>query len=177
MAHVEAPYYAGLLSAARYYGVEAEPPEAFQVVTEKNRPAIRCGKVGVNFVAKQNAAEVPTREFATPRGRVRVSTPEATAVDLAGYPQHAGGIENLSLVLLGLSEQIDPEQLADAARLGEMPWIQRLGYLLDRAGASSIAGPLAEYVASTMPIATPLDPRKPWTGAARDPRWRVALNL
>jgi predicted transcriptional regulator of viral defense system len=176
MASVGAPYYVGLLSAARYYGVEADPPEAFQVVTEKNRPAVRCGKVGVNFVAKQNAADVPTREFATPRGRVRVSTPEATAVDLAGYVQHAGGQENLSLVLLGLAERIDPEKLADAARLGEMPWVQRLGYVLDRVGASSITGPLADYVASVMPIATPLDPRLPWTGTPRDTKWRVALN-
>jgi predicted transcriptional regulator of viral defense system len=176
MAHVGAPYYAGLLSAARYYGIEGEPPDAFQVVTEKNRPAIRCGKVGVNFVAKQNAAEVPAREFDTPRGRVRVSTPEATAVDLAGYTQHAGGLENLSLILLGLAEKIDPEKLAEAARLGEMPWIQRLGYLLDRAGASSITGPLAGYVAAVLPIATPLDPRLPWTGVPRDPTWRVAVN-
>jgi predicted transcriptional regulator of viral defense system len=176
MANVGAPYYVGLLSAARYYGVEAAPPEAFQVVTEKNRPEIRCGKVGVNFVAKQNAAQVPVEEFATPRGSVLVSTPEATAVDLAGYTQHAGGTENLSLVLLGLSEKIDPEKLADAARLGEMPWIQRLGYILDRSGASSVTGPLADYVASVSPIATPLDPRLPWTGMSRDPRWRVAIN-
>jgi predicted transcriptional regulator of viral defense system len=176
MAYVEAPYYVGLLSAARYYGVEAERPEALQVVTEKNRPAIRCGKVGVNFIAKQNAAEVATRTFETPRGSVLVSTPEATAVDLAGYMQHAGGLENLSLVLLGLAEHIDPAALAEAARLGEMPWIQRLGYLLDRCGASSVTGPLAELVATVSPIATPLDPRKSWTGASRDPRWRVALN-
>jgi len=176
MAYVGAPYYVGLLSAARYYGVEAERPEAFQVVTEKNRPAIRCGSVGINFIANQNAASVKTRSFTTPRGSVLVSTPEATAVDLAGYAQHAGGLENLSLVLLGLSEHVDPAELVEAAKLGEMPWIQRLGFLLDRSGASAVTGPLAAYVAEAAPIATPLDPRKPWTGTERDPRWRVALN-
>jgi predicted transcriptional regulator of viral defense system len=132
--------------------------------------------VRVLFVARKNAAEVPTRAFPTPRGEVRVSTPEATAVDLVAYPQYGGGLEEVALALLGLAETIDPARLADAAALGELPWAQRLGYLLDRVGATSATGPLAEYVASRAPTTTLLDPRSPKADAPRDARWRVSAN-
>lgn len=175
MAHVGAPYYLGLLSAASYYGV-AEPPAVVHVVTHDNRPEIRCGGVGVVFVAKKNAAEAATQTFATPRGEARVSTPEATAVDLVAYPQYSGGLEEVALALLGLAELVDAERLVEAAELGEMPSAQRLGHLLDRAGAASVTGPLAEYVAAKAPITTPLDPKRPRKDAPRDPRWRLAVN-
>jgi predicted transcriptional regulator of viral defense system len=177
MAHVGAPYYVGLLSAAEYYGAAPDPPPAVQVVTDKNRPSIRCGKVAVQFVARQSASDVPTREFQTIRGPVLVATPEATAIDVAAYPAHVGGLDQIELVLVGLAPQLDPNVLAHAAAtLAEIPWVQRLGYLLDRVGATDVTGPLAEYVAATAAHATPLDPRRPWTGTPRDTRWKVALN-
>jgi predicted transcriptional regulator of viral defense system len=177
MEYLEAPYYVALLSAASFYDAVPAPPETFQVVTEKNRPDVLCGRVSVRFVARGDAASVPTRAFKTVRGEVRVSTPEATAIDLAGYPQHAGSLEDISLVLLGLAERIDPEALAETAALAaEMPWVQRLGYTLDSIGAASVTGPLADLIASESPVVTPLDPRLPWKGAPRDARWRVALN-
>jgi predicted transcriptional regulator of viral defense system len=177
MAHLEAPYYAGLLSAASYYGAASEPPEPFQVVTEKNRPPIACGRVGVQFIARQSVGDVPTREFKTNRGRIAVSTPEATAIDLAAYPHHAGGLETIALVLVGLAPQMEGEALARlAGSIAETPWVQRLGYLLDHVGASEVAEPLARFVAANASHATPLDPRLPWTGTPRDQRWRVAVN-
>ena len=84
MAHLEAPYYVGLLSAAEHYGAAPEAPDATQVITEKNRPSIQCGTVAVQFVARQSAGEVPTREVETSRGPVLVATPEATAFDVVG---------------------------------------------------------------------------------------------
>jgi predicted transcriptional regulator of viral defense system len=177
MAYVGAPYYAGLLSAAAYYGAADRPP-TFTVVTDKNRPAIACGRVKVFFVARRSAADVPTREFATNRGRIAVSAPEATAIDLAAYPQHAGGLDAVALAVLGLAGAIDGVELArTAATIAETPWAQRLGYLLDRVGAGeSVTAPLAAYVAENAAVVTPLDPRAPWTGTPRDARWKVALN-
>ena len=176
MAQVGAPYYIGLLSAARRHGVGIDEPAATQVITHDNRPAIRCGDVRVAFIAKVDAAAVPVLMLATPRGEVAVSTPEATAVDLAAYPQHAGGLENVALVLVGLADRLDAEKLVDAARHAEMPSVQRLGYLLDRIGGSAVAESLAAWVASMAPVTTPLDPRQPKQDAARDARWRLAIN-
>ena len=43
MEHWGARYYVGLLSAAQYHGAAHHRPQEFQVVVERNRPAIVCG--------------------------------------------------------------------------------------------------------------------------------------
>ncbi len=45
MAHRSARYYVGLLSAAQYHGAAHHRPQEFQVVLQRNRPAIVCGAV------------------------------------------------------------------------------------------------------------------------------------
>jgi hypothetical protein len=52
----------------------------------RNKPAITCGKIRVMFVARKNMELIPTTDFKTPRGYLKISTPEATAYDLVGYP-------------------------------------------------------------------------------------------
>src|SRR5690606_34243495 len=82
MKRLSVPYYAGLLTAARYHGAAHQQPQQFQVVVPKNRLAIHCGRVEVEFVARHNAAAMPTGRVNTPRGFLRISVPEATAFDL-----------------------------------------------------------------------------------------------
>lgn len=62
-------YYAGLLSAAQYYGAAHQRSQEFQIFVQKNRRPIRCGKVRVKFIAGQNINDVPVRTFNTSRGR------------------------------------------------------------------------------------------------------------
>ena len=82
----------------------------------------------------------------TPRGSVRVSTAGATALDLVGYVQGAGGLDRVASVLLELAEVLDPIQLVDAAKGSSVLRAQRLAYLLEQVGARDITGPLNEYV-------------------------------
>ena len=84
MEHRNTPYYVGLLSVAQYHGAAHHRPQEFQVMLERNRPAILCGSVRVAFVARRGLAGVPVESFNNPRGTVLVSTVEATAVDLIG---------------------------------------------------------------------------------------------
>ena len=83
-------YYVALLSAAQYHGAAHHRPQRFQVAVAKNRSEIVCGSVEVEFVARKEIARVPTVPFNTPRGPIRVSSVEATALDLIGYPTHTG---------------------------------------------------------------------------------------
>lgn len=83
-------YYVGLLSAAQYYGAAHQRHQEFQVFLAKNRRPIQCGKVRVKFIARNRIDDIPIQEFNTPRGTLRVSTPEATLIDLAGYPNSVG---------------------------------------------------------------------------------------
>lgn len=169
-------YYAGLLSAAQYHGAAHHRPQEFQVMTSTKRRGLVCGAVRVSFVARKRAAEVPVQTFNTPRGMIRVSTVEATAVDIVGYPQHAGGLDNAATVIAELAEQIDPERLVAAARTAPLPWAQRLGFLLELAGAGEKAAALKQYVREAARDNTPLVPALPREGAVRDAGWKLDVN-
>ena len=177
MEHLGIPCYAGLLSAARYHGAAHQQPQVFQVIVPKNRPAIRCGQVAVAFVARHNVHEIPTVQRNTPRGSVAVSSPEATAFDLVGYPRHCGGLSNVATVLVELAERLDPTQLAALAPLSPVPWAQRLGYLLERVGHLQRSEALAEYVRESVTETAPLSTVHHQADVARDRRWRLAINV
>lgn len=175
MANLDLPYYAGLLTAAQYYGAAHHRPQEFQVFTEKPRRPIICGKVRVTFIVRKLVKDVATRPFNTTRGIIAVSTPEATAIDLAGYPEHAGGLEQSATVLSELAEQLDPDKLVEAAATAPMPWAQRLGYLLEHGGAGDVLGPLRQHVRSLAREYVPLalqDDRK----GLRATDWKLIIN-
>jgi len=176
MGHLGLGYYAALLTAGRYHGAAHQQHQVFQVMVPKNRPTITCGKVHVAFVARRNVTEMPVTILNTPRGHLAVSTPEVTAFDLVGYLRHAGGLGNVATVLTELAEALDAKTLAAVAGLSPLPWSQRLGYLLDQVGASDRTGLLARYVAASVNETVPLLPSVPAEGAARDARWRLAVN-
>lgn len=176
MEHLGEPYYAGLLSAAEYHGAAHHRPQVFQVVVAKNRPYIECGKVRIRFVARKNVTDIPTISFKTPRGHLKLSTPEATAFDLVGYPDRSAGLDNVATILTELAEKIDPDKLVVVARLSPIAWAQRLGYLLDLIGATERTTALARYLEQECPVPTPLARSVPFKGAPKDPRWLVMVN-
>lgn len=56
------------------------------------------------FIARKTVARVPTTQVNARRGPLRVSSPEATALDLVGYASRAGGLDPVATVLAELSE-------------------------------------------------------------------------
>ena len=63
----------------------------------------------------------------TVTGRLRVSTPEATALDLLRDVAAAGPLSTVATVLHDLAEACDTGRLVEAAHTGELPHAQRLG--------------------------------------------------
>jgi predicted transcriptional regulator of viral defense system len=175
MAQLGLDYYAALLSAAQFHGAAHQRPQAFQVMVERNRAPIACGEVRVEFFARRGVRRVPSVQLNTPRGTLRVSSPEATAIDLVGYASRAGGLDTVATVLAELAERINAEKLAIAARLAPVPWAQRLGYLLDLAGAVDKTDPLSEWVRGEAREYVPLmaGGRR---GRERSRRWRLVVN-
>ena len=169
-------YYVGLLSAAQYHGAAHHRPQEFQVVVERNRPAIVCGAVRVVFVARRNLAAVPVERFNNPRGTVIASTVEATAIDLVGYMNRAGGVDRLAGILSELGEDMDPECLIDAAKSASILWAQRLGYLLEHVGVEDRVVPLKEYVRQRARNYTKLLPGADARDAPRSKDWRLLVN-
>jgi len=170
------PYHVGLLSAAQLHGAAHHRPQHFQVMVAKPHASIECGKVCVDFYVRKDLKRVATVAMNTPRGSVRVSSPEATALELVGYVRHVGGLDNVATVLMDLAETIDAERLVEEALKAPLAWSQRLGYLLELVEAGEIASALLPYVGEHATRVAPLDAALPRTGHQRSERWRIAIN-
>lgn len=169
-------YYVGLLSAAQYHGAAHHRPQEFQVFLEKNRRGIACGATRVAFIARKRLKDVPTRSFNTPRGAVKVSTPEATAIDLAGYPGRAGGLDQVATVVAELAEDIDPALLVKAAGTAPVPWAQRLGYLMELGEMGAKAEHLRGFVEAHARDYALLSPGTGRSPAQRHKGWKLMIN-
>ena len=171
------PYYIALLSAAERYGAAHQRPQIVQVMVRRNRADIKCGRVRVEFVARHDLDQMFVKEFNTPRGVARYSTPEVTALELVGYPNHAGGITNVVTVLRDLAEEMEAGGLVKAASVSPVGWSQRLGYLLARYVESDVAEALLPFVQEHARSYAPLRRAASTAGAARDRTWKLIANV
>lgn len=170
-------YYVGLLSAAALHGAAHQQPQEFQVVTNRQLRTVDAGRGRIRFFRKLHLERTSTLEVKTETGTMRVSTPEATALDLLRYVEGAGHLGNVATVLAELAETIDAELLARAANTEEeLTTAQRLGHVLDRVGGSEAAGRLAEWIDERRPRFVPLRPDRSVKRAQKDARWRLLVN-
>jgi predicted transcriptional regulator of viral defense system len=176
MEHLHLRYYAGLLTAAQYHGAAHQRPQESQVFLARNRRPIECGGVRVAFIARKRLTDVPVQSFNTPRGTIVVSSPEATALDLIGYADRAGGLGQVATILSELSERLDPEKLTVAARTAPIPWAQRLGYLLEHLGFSAKTSALKNYVRESAMQSATLLPQASRTHSHRNKGWKLYVN-
>lgn len=177
MDYLGEPYYVGLLSAAQYHGAAHQAPMVFQVMVPRRRRRLECGRVRVVFVARHDVEATPVVERNTQTGTVRIATAEATALEVVGYPRHCGYLDNVATVLAELAEVLDGRSLAAEARRAPVAWVQRLGYLLGLVDADTLAAHLLPVLEDRRAFPVPLASWKGMTGAPRDSRWRVVVNV
>ncbi|MFH1983422.1 MAG: type IV toxin-antitoxin system AbiEi family antitoxin [Pseudomonadota bacterium] len=170
------PYYVGLLSAAAVYGAAHQQPMDFQVVTDRATRPVHVGRVRITFHKSRSVAKLPTGRIQTETGTMRVSTPEATALDLVRFTAAAGGLSNVATVLSELAEKIRPEEWAATMDQYASPILQRAGYLLEMVGKDDLAAPLAQWLSLRRYRPVPLSPGKKISSEPADPRWRVIAN-
>ena len=176
MEHLGEIYYVALLSAAELHGAAHHRPQQFQVMVATNRNPIVCGQVRIEFIARRDLAHTPIVEKNSPRGRLRVASPEATALELVGYADHAGGLDNVASVLVDLAEAIEARKLLEAARLCPTAWVQRLGYVLELLELEDLASTLVDYLDEQEIVVAPLVRSRSTVGAPRVARWKLAIN-
>jgi predicted transcriptional regulator of viral defense system len=176
MKRLDLSYYVGLLSAGEYHGAAHQRPQELQVFLAKHRDPIQCGKVRVRFIARKRINDVPVDRLNTPRGTLAVSSPEATAFDLVGYADHAGGLNQVATVLSELVEKLDSEKLALVAATAPVSWAQRLGFLLDHLGYSEKTAPLKDYVRKHARVSTLLSPKESRARSHRNKGWKLYVN-
>ena len=177
MVYWEMQYYVCLQSAAMYYGATHQQTQIFYVMVPKNRPMIRCGKVRIEFIAKQELLRTPVQAIKTAIGYINVSTPESTAMDIVCYARKCGGLNSVLTILEELAERMGNESLRALADVShEKSWIQRLGFLLEELGHFELSETLYETLRPHSTNIIPLASYLPMKGAKRNLKWRVAVN-
>lgn len=183
--HDGRPYYVGLLKAAELHGATHHAVMEFQVVTDKQLPKIRAGRSLIVFYYRKDVGAVQSAivDHKTDTGSMKLSSPELTAFDLLRYAHAAGGIDAIATVLADLKDNIDGAKLAALASAFERAILQRLGWLLDRLGASDKTDALHAILSAKPPVPwVALEPQK--RGAQkpasepveRNERWRVIVH-
>lgn len=173
-----ASYYVGLLSAAEIHGAAHQRPQEFQVFADEQLRPVVVGRNRIRFFLKKDVADTPVELVRTTSGRMRVSTPEATALDLVRFYDRVGHLSHVATVLGELAEKINASKLVVAAEAeGESAVAQRLGYLLERMGAAKAASKLFKWVDRRSPKPVLLAPDKQGQEIARDARWRMIVNV
>ncbi len=173
------PYYVGFLSAAALHGASHQAAMAFQVATPAVLRDRSVGAGRLQFVRRADAAKRAVVERVVPTGRIRVSTPEVTVLDLVEAPNLGGGLSNVATVVAQLVEdgKVDSGALADQAHGYPRAVAQRAGHLLDtmadHVGSSLNLDSLRQLVehGDTVPLAV----HRKHAGDV-DRRWRVLVN-
>jgi predicted transcriptional regulator of viral defense system len=173
MKHLEEDYYVGLLSAAAYHGAAHQRPQVFQLVVPTLRRAIRCGEVQIDFIQYRRMNLASRQPQQTTHGVLPISSPEATALGLVGYPIHCGGMQNIATVLQELAETLQPELLRREAQHVPLSWVQRLGYLLSLLGYEILANALDELVQQPKTCYVALSSHSTTSKIANNSRWKL----
>lgn len=176
MLHLGEPYYMALLSAAELHGAAHHGPQATQVMVQTNRRTITCGSIRIEFVARKDSAQTSVVEINTARGPLRVASPEATALELVGYADRCGGLDNVATLVDELAPVLNASRLVTEATRSPIAWAQRLGYLLDLTHHRDLADRLVSHVEERAEVVAPLVRAVSQRGAMRDLRWKLAVN-
>jgi predicted transcriptional regulator of viral defense system len=168
-------YYVGLLTAAEWHGASHFAVQETQVVVPRRLRPIRVGRDMIRFFQRNDAAATPVEELQVETGMIRVSTPEATAVDLV---RAAAGLSTTATVLADLKERLRLPALRRALdSANDVTAAQRLGYLLELAGQTEAASLVAEWLSMRPRRVRALDASVPSRDAPIAERWALRVNV
>ncbi len=174
------PYYVGFLSAAALHGASHQAAMGFHIVTTARLRSRTIGTSQLRFTQRSSVPARPTTQHLVPTGRMTVSTPTITVLDLVEAPHHGGGLSNVATVIAQFLEDqlINPTELTAAAATYPTAVIQRTGYLIDLVSQMTEIPidltALEHHVAAALPV--PLATHRAPTGNHNN-RWNVVANI
>jgi hypothetical protein len=171
------PYYLALQSAASLYGSNPQALQVTQVMTDHPCRAIKVGRIQVRFFVKGGIERTPTQQLAQAAAPLCISTPEATAFDLIRYAVSIGGIERAAETIGPLLPILRDRELRRVLEVGnESTVTQRLGFVIDAAGAKKLARAIRDWLPDKLAVV----PLSPLQGDRKDipivERWQVLNN-
>lgn len=130
--HRQEPYYLGLLTAAARHGAQHQVPQIAQILTQRPHRPLKIGRLKILFVTKKAVAHTPTIRVTGGWAPFRMSTPDATVLDLLRYPEHVGGIDRVAELITELRPKLTMAGFRRAlAAPHETTVSQRAGFLLE----------------------------------------------
>lgn len=125
-------YYLALLSAARHWGSAHYAPQFTQVMVGRTRRPLMVGRLKIEFTRKREVELTPVEVIT--RGTVapfRVSTREATLLDLLRHQSEVGGLEAVARISRDFAPALTEAGLIGALNaLDQTAVAQRLGFIL-----------------------------------------------
>jgi hypothetical protein len=174
MAHFGQDYYLGLLSTAAAYGSSHFAVMETQIVTTKWLRPIENGRHRLRFFQKAKIRESSVSIQQNAWAPLRVGAPATTALDLVTYPVCSPA--RTRLILSDLAPTLPAGELSKALAVhADVPAAQRLGLLLDRAGASKAAVTVAAWLRGKATALVDLEPSA--GGGTIDAKWNVCVNV
>lgn len=169
MQHMGVDYYVGWLSAAEVHGVAHQAPQTFQVATRTHVRQRRVGRTRFQFLTRSSLRAIPTFSRTTYAGSARVSTREATILDVAADILVAGGIDNAATVIIELAEDaLDMGALADLSERFPVSAGRRIGWILDALTERDDLARLHDALSKRAVSVSLLDSSGPAVGAISD---------
>lgn len=176
---IEPHYYVALLSAARHWGSAHYAIQDTQVMASKPRLALTPGRLKVEFFSKRAIAKTPTVVVTSGVAPWRVSTREATLLDLIRHQPDIGGIESVIRIARDLAPKIELSGLTQSlTAMGQVPVAQRLGFIVERLGMKKPAQRVADWLESHRTVTHPLELQVSMdeSSLTLDERWKIRYD-
>ena len=171
------PYYLALQSAASAFGSNPQALQVTQVMTDRPCRPINVGRIQVRFFVKRRIERTPTQPLAQAAAELCVSSPEATAFDLVRYASSIGGIERAAETIRPLLPDLRARELKRVLTgENETAVAQRLGFIIEAAGAKKLAQVIYDWLPDKLAI-VPLSPLQgERRGLPLAERWQILNN-
>jgi hypothetical protein len=145
-------------------------------MTDGPRRDVSVGRLRIRFFVKRGVERTPVQQPPNAYAPLRVSTPEATALDLVRYAARIGGMGRAyeTLVpLLPLFRVFELKRALDAE--GEAAVAQRLGYLIETAGQDRLAEIVHRWLPAGIVRVPLIASKEALSETAKSARWRVLI--
>lgn len=173
------PCYIGGWSACEHWGLTEQVFRDIVVITARQIRQVKAEVQRTPFRLKQRSEDLRfgTRIVWRNRGRVRVSDPSRTLVDILDDPTIGGGIRHIAHVVVEYldGEHRDTDALIDyMERHGNRTTFKRLGYILESSDVEpSLVSQCHERISSGLSAFDPSVNRK----GRISKRWNLRVNV
>lgn len=159
MKESEPHYYLALLSAARHWGSGHYALQTTQIMVSAQRAQQTIGLLRLDFTFKRHIEKTPVVLVSTAVARMRVSTREATLLDLIRHQPEIGGLEAVARVAKDLAPALTAKCLIEAMdALDQTRSAQRLGFIFEQLSLVELAATAEAWLKPRRITSQPLEP-------------------